>query len=177
MATDETRDRNVAFRRPDSVHEVCGVRWCGRQAIVALPDYLDLSNADAAREELLWTINLGAVRLIADLSQTATCDYAGAEALARACKRAAAAGTELVIVASSPLTLRTLTVFGLDRRVPVYDCVETAEAAGRRAARPARTPADSVTARPLCRGRQSLQLSPLQPSPLQLSPLQLSLRR
>jgi hypothetical protein len=35
------------------------VRWAGRQAVVTLPDQIDVSNADQIREELLTIINRG----------------------------------------------------------------------------------------------------------------------
>ena len=42
------------------------VRWTGRQAVVTLPERIDLSNAGQVSEKLLWVINRGAVDLIAD---------------------------------------------------------------------------------------------------------------
>ena len=35
------------------------VQWNGRQAVVALPEHIDVSNASQIREELLWIINRG----------------------------------------------------------------------------------------------------------------------
>jgi len=60
------------------------VRWIGDQAVVTLPQHVDVSNADRIREQLLWVINRGAAVLIADLTRTVSCDYSGADALARA---------------------------------------------------------------------------------------------
>jgi hypothetical protein len=37
------------------------VRWMGRQAIVALPEQIDVTNAGQIREELLLVINQGAL--------------------------------------------------------------------------------------------------------------------
>jgi hypothetical protein len=36
------------------------VRWLGRQAVVTLPEHIDMSNAGEIREELLSVINRGA---------------------------------------------------------------------------------------------------------------------
>jgi anti-anti-sigma regulatory factor len=44
------------------------VHWTGQQAILALPEHIDTSNADQIREQLLWIINRGAAVLIADLT-------------------------------------------------------------------------------------------------------------
>ena len=53
------------------VNHTYPVRWMGRQAVVALPEHIDVSNASQIREELLWLINRGAAALIADMS----CSY------------------------------------------------------------------------------------------------------
>jgi anti-anti-sigma regulatory factor len=62
----------------------CPVRWTGQQALVTLPQHIDSANADQIREQLLWIVNRGAAVLIADLTGTLSCDYAGADTLARA---------------------------------------------------------------------------------------------
>ena len=49
------------------VNDTYPVRWTGRQAVVALPEHIDVSNAGEIREELLWVINRGAAALIADM--------------------------------------------------------------------------------------------------------------
>lgn len=60
--------------------DTCLARWIDRQAVVTLPEYIDRSDADRVREQLLLVINRGAVALIADLAATVSCDYAGADA-------------------------------------------------------------------------------------------------
>ena len=62
----------------------------GRQALVALPEHIDVSNERGQiREELLSVINRGAEALIADMTATLSCDHAGVDAVARAYQRAA----------------------------------------------------------------------------------------
>ncbi len=117
-----------------------------------MPEHLDLSNAEQVRDVLLEAINAGASLLVADMSRTRSCDYAGADALARAHTRAVAAGTEMLIVAGSALTLRTLNAYGLDRLVSVYPSLEAARASSRRA-----PDANSVPAEPSSAGAASLQ--------------------
>src|SRR5215831_13496288 len=52
------------------------VRWARRQAVVTLPEHIDVSNASQVREELLSVINRGTLSLIADLTATLSCDHA-----------------------------------------------------------------------------------------------------
>jgi anti-anti-sigma factor len=100
--------------------DICPVQWTGRQAVVTLPDHIDGSNTDQIREQLLWLINRGAAVLIVDLAETVSCDYSGADALARAHHRAAANGTELRLVVFADVVRRVLRLSGLDRPVAVY---------------------------------------------------------
>jgi anti-anti-sigma factor len=106
------------------------VQWAGRQASVTLPQHIDSSNAGQISEQLLWIINRGAVVLIADLTGTASCDYSGADALARAHHRAVANGTVLRLVVSADVVRRVLSINGLDRLIAVYPDLDTALAAG-----------------------------------------------
>jgi anti-anti-sigma factor len=106
------------------------VRWINRQAVMTLPQHIDRSNADRIREQLLLVINRGAAALIADLAATLSCDYSGADALARAYQRAVASGTELRIVATADVVRRVLGLSGLDRLVSVYPTLDAALAAG-----------------------------------------------
>ncbi len=111
----------------------CPVRWLdhGRQAIVVLPEHVDLSVAGPIREQLLTVVNRGAQTLIADMSATMSCDLAGADTLARGYQRAAASGTELRLVVTAPVVRRLLAISGLDRLVSVYPALEAALAAHR----------------------------------------------
>jgi anti-anti-sigma factor len=108
----------------------CPVRWTGRQAVVTLPECIDRSNADQVREQLLLVINRGAVTLIADLAATVSCDYSGADALARAGRRAAASGTDLRLVVIADVVRRVLSLSGLDRLISIYPTLEAAVTAG-----------------------------------------------
>lgn len=106
------------------------VQWTGQQAVVTLPAHIDHSNASQIREQLLWIINRGAGVLIADLTGTVSCDYSGADALARAHRRALASGTELRLVVTAHVVRRVLSLRGLDRLVAVYPDLDGAIAAG-----------------------------------------------
>ena len=119
--------------------DVYPVQWAGRQALVALPEHVDVSNAGQIREELLAVINRGAEALIVDMTATLSCDHAGADAVARAYQRAVVSRTELRLVVTSGVVLRMLGMTGVGRLVPVYPSVESALAA-RSAGRSARAP-------------------------------------
>jgi anti-sigma B factor antagonist len=110
--------------------DICLVQWTGRQAVVTLPPHIDGSTAGRIREQLLWIINCGAAVLIADLAGTLSCDYSGADALARAHHRAAANGTELRLVVTADVVRRVLSLNGLDRLAGVYPDLDGALAAG-----------------------------------------------
>ena len=107
------------------------VEWTGRQAVVAFPGHVDVSNVDQLRDRLLAVINRGAAVLIADMTGTATCDHAGVEAIARACQRAAIGGTRVRLAVTAPGVRRVLAIEGLDRMVPIYPSLEAATEAGR----------------------------------------------
>jgi anti-anti-sigma factor len=64
--------------------------------------------------------------VIADMSRTRSCDWAGARALASAFSRATTGGTELRLVTASAAVRRVISLNGLDRLMPVFEDVTTA---------------------------------------------------
>ena len=119
------------------------VEWTGRRAIVAFPDNVDVSNVGQLRDRLLSVINRGAAVLIADMTDTASCDHSAVEAVARACQRAAMSGTQVRLVVTAPRVRRVLSIEGLDRLVPIYPSL--AAAVGRE---PPGRPRDGIRASP-----------------------------
>jgi len=101
-----------------------------RRVVVAFPERVDGSNAAQIREQLLAVFDNGAAVVIADMSATASCDQAGADAVSLAHQQAAIRRVELRLVATAPAVRRLLAAQGLDRLVPVYPSVEAAIAAG-----------------------------------------------
>ena len=91
--------------------------------MVTLPVEIDVTNADAIREELLAVLNQGAVLLVADMSKTDFCDSSGVSALVRAFRHAAASATALRLVVTTPAVLRVLSITGVDRLVEEYPSV------------------------------------------------------
>jgi anti-anti-sigma factor len=105
------------------------VLWTGQRAVVVLPEHIDLSNSADIRGELLSVINRGATALIADMSATVSCDNSGADAVARAYRRAFSNGTDLRLVVVSPIVRRVISLSGVDRLVSLYPSLEAALAA------------------------------------------------
>ena len=105
------------------------VQWTGGQAVLALPEHVDASNAPRIRQQLLSVIGRGASVLIADMTVTISCDHAGADALASAFQRSAATGTKLRLVVTAQAVAEVLGHHGLARLLPVYPSLEAAKAA------------------------------------------------
>ena len=97
--------------------------WIGRVAVVTLPVEIDVTNAAAIREDLLFVLNQGAVLLVADMSSTTFCDSAGVSALVRTFRRAVASSSGLRLVVCTPAVHRVLSLTGVDRLVDVFPSV------------------------------------------------------
>jgi len=106
------------------------VEWMGRRATIAFPSYVDVSNVGELRDRLLSVINRGAAVVIADMTDTVSCDHSAVDALARAYQRAVISGSQLRLVVTAPLVRRVLGIEGLDRLVSIYPSLEAAAAAG-----------------------------------------------
>ena len=99
------------------------MQWIGRQAVIAFPEHIDVSNASQIREEMLWAINRGAVALIADMTATLSCDQSGADAVMCAYQRALASGTQLRLVVAAQIVRRVFDLRGLtgwSRVIPLW---------------------------------------------------------
>jgi anti-sigma B factor antagonist len=99
------------------------VLWIGQVAVVTLPEEIDVNNADMVREDLLSTLDHGAVLLVADLSKTTFCDSAGVSALVRTFRRAAASTSGMRLVVSTPAVARVLGITGVDRLLDIFPSV------------------------------------------------------
>jgi len=148
------------------------VRWTGQQAVVTLPEHIDMANADQIREELLMVINRGAAELVIDMTVTVSCDHAGADAVARAYQRAAASGTQLRLVVPALIVRRMLSINGLDRLIPVYPSLEAATAAAAPATvtPPAPTPAAAAGGRQAVPRRSAQARRPRRPAGPMVAP-------
>jgi anti-anti-sigma factor len=146
------------------IQDTYPVRWTGTQAVVTLPEHIDVSNSGLVREQLLSLINRGADILVADMTATVSCDHGGADALARVYQRATVSGARLQIVVTAPIVRRILDAAGLDRLISIYPSVEAAVAAvtpGHAVPLAARAPGGRVTAdRPAQVPRQLPAITP-----------------
>src|SRR5258708_20931138 len=111
------------------LRDIYPVQWTDRQAVVTLPEHIDVSNAGQIREEVLSVMNRGAKALIAYMPATISCDHAGADAVARAHQRAVTSGAELRLVVTAQIVSRVISLSGLDRLVSIYPSLEAATAA------------------------------------------------
>jgi len=98
---------------------------------MSFPGQVGVSNAGPIREQMLSVINRGAAVLVADMTDTVSCDHAGVDAIGRAYQRALASGTELRLVVSSNIVRRVLASGGIDRLVSIYPFVSASLAAQR----------------------------------------------
>jgi anti-anti-sigma factor len=128
-----------------ATEDSCPVQWRGRQAVVTLPDHIDVWNASQIGEELLSLINGGATELIADMTATVSCDHSGADAIVDAYRRALINGTQLRLVVTAQIVQRVLSLNGLDGLIPVYPSRAAATAAGYQ-----RRPGDTQAGQPAC---------------------------
>jgi anti-sigma B factor antagonist len=102
------------------------VSWIGQTVVIRLPAEVDITNADAVREDMLALINRGAAALIADMSTTTFCDSAGVNALVRAYKRARASGAVVRLAVAAPAVQRVLSLIGVDHFITGYPTVAAA---------------------------------------------------
>jgi anti-sigma B factor antagonist len=112
---------------------------------VTIPQRMDVVNAGQIRDELLSVINRGARVLIADMTATASCDHAGADAVVRAYRRGVTGGTELRLVVTAKIVSRVLSISGVDRLVFIYPSLEAATAVQPPTAAPAQVAAPART--------------------------------
>ena len=94
--------------------------------LVTLPAQLDESNAAEISAGLVAAAEGHPQVLIADMSRTRFCDWAGARALASAFSHATTRGTELRLVTASDAVRRVINLNGLDRLMRIFDDVRSA---------------------------------------------------
>jgi len=94
--------------------------------LVTLPARLDESNAAEISAGLVAAAEGHPQVLIADMSRTRSCDWAGARALASAFSHATTRGTELRLVTASDAVRRVINLNGLDRLMRIFDDVRSA---------------------------------------------------
>lgn len=95
-------------------------------AVVAAPEDIDITNAEALRATLLHSAGLGPRTLVVDMSRTEFCDTAGLHVLVLAHKRALTDGGEVRLVVPRTSVLRIFAITGIDRVIPMFTSLDKA---------------------------------------------------
>jgi anti-anti-sigma factor len=88
--------------------------------VVAAPEEIDITNAEALRSALLTAAANGHDTLVVDMTGTQFCDSSGLHTLIAAHKRAEAEGREVLLVIPSITVLRVFALTGMDRVIPNF---------------------------------------------------------
>jgi anti-anti-sigma factor len=88
--------------------------------VVAAPEEIDITNAEALRSALVTAAADGHGTLVVDMSGTQFCDSSGLHTLIAAHKRAEAEGREVLLVIPSTAVLRVFALTGMDRVIPNF---------------------------------------------------------
>jgi len=99
--------------------------------VVALSAEIDMATAAWVGQQLGSVVEPGVKTVIADMTATTFCDSSGIGMLVRAHKQAAN-GTEVRLVAPSPVVLRSLALASIDHLLLIYPSLSMALAAGPR---------------------------------------------
>jgi anti-anti-sigma factor len=96
------------------------VEVVGGVPVVAAPEEIDVTNAEALRSALLKAAANGHRTLVVDMTQTQFCDSSGLHTLIAAHKRAEAEGREVLLVIPSTTVLRVFALTGMDTVIPNF---------------------------------------------------------
>ena len=94
--------------------------------VVAAPEEIDITNAEALRAALLEVAVNGPDTLVVDMTRTQFCDSSGLHTLLAAHKRAQAEGGELLLVIPAAPVLRIFAITGVDRIIPNFTSLDQA---------------------------------------------------
>jgi anti-sigma B factor antagonist len=96
------------------------VEVVGGVPVLAAPEEIDITNAEALRSALLTAAAGGNGTLVVDMTQTRFCDSSGLHTLIAAHKRAGAEGREVLLVIPSVAVLRVFALTAMDRVIPNF---------------------------------------------------------
>ena len=88
--------------------------------VVAAPEEIDITSAEALRSALLTAAADGPGTLVVDMTATRFCDSSGLHTLIAAHKRAEAEGREVLLVIPDTAVLRVFALTGMDRVIPNF---------------------------------------------------------
>lgn len=108
--------------------------------VLATPEEIDITNAEALRSALLTAAANGHRTLVVDMTQTTFCDSSALHTLLAAHTSAEAEGREVLLVIASTPVLRVLALTGIDHMIPHFTSLPEALAyTGRRDHQPSLT--------------------------------------
>jgi anti-sigma B factor antagonist len=116
------------------------VEMVGGVPVVAAPEEIDITNAEALRSALLKAAANGNRTLVVDMTRTQFCDSSGLHTLIAAHKRAGAEGREVLLVIPSTTVLRVFSLTGMDGVIPNFTSLAEALAQAPAAANGRRQP-------------------------------------
>jgi anti-sigma B factor antagonist len=96
------------------------VEMVGGVPVVAAPDEIDITNAEALRSALIKAAANGNSTLVVDMTRTRFCDSSGLHTLIAAHKRAGAEGRQVLLVIPSTPVLRVFALTAMDRVIPNF---------------------------------------------------------
>ena len=88
--------------------------------VVAAPEEIDITNAEALRSALSTAAADGPSTLVVDMTQTQFCDSSGLHVLIAAHRRAGAEGREVLLVIPGTTVLRVFALTGMDTVIPNF---------------------------------------------------------
>ena len=88
--------------------------------VVAAPEEIDITNAEALRAALLQAAADGHGTLVVDMTRTRFCDSSGLHVLIAAHRRAGAEGREVLLVIPGTAVLRVFALTGMDTVIPNF---------------------------------------------------------
>jgi anti-sigma B factor antagonist len=94
--------------------------------VVDLPDELDVASMPELRRHLTTLISSGSIRLVLNAATLDFIDAVGIGSLVHAANRARAEGGWVRLIGVKRKVLRLLLILGLERILPVYECLEDA---------------------------------------------------
>jgi anti-sigma B factor antagonist len=100
--------------------------------VVAAPEEIDITNAEALRSALLKAAANGYRTLVVDMTRTQFCDSSALQAVAAAHQRTQAEGREMLLVIPGTAALRVFALIGMDRVIPNFTSLAEALASADR---------------------------------------------
>jgi anti-sigma B factor antagonist len=88
--------------------------------VVAAPEEIDITNAEALRAALSTAAADGHGTLVVDMTRTRFCDSSGLHVLIAAHRRAGAEGRAVLLVIPGTAVLRVFALTGMDRVIPNF---------------------------------------------------------